>query len=196
MLFLQVAKDTQVQAGIQIKHILSPLFVLFMAQPWTFLKYPSVVYCVRGLKRVYDDDVRLLENFGFSLKLPTLQTQKPRDEVHLPSLKPHLLLRTILPPHYLLSLAYKSTGIYQLSSFVDALLCWFYFILLDSHIPHHVSRNIHWLIKSPLIHVCMETKNLYKKIQLPLSTTLLFSSSRSCDHRAHEKYKSRYSWII
>lgn len=171
------------------KHILSPLFVLVMAQSWTFSKYPSVVYCLRSLKRVYYDDDRLKEGLGFSLKLPTLQTQKPREEAHLPSLKPHLLLRTILPPPYLLSLAYKSTGAYQLSCNLDAILCWFYFVSRNGHVPNHVSRNIYWLIESPLIHVCIKTLYL-KSSYLCKLRCYLFISSRSSDHRAHKNHKT------
>lgn len=139
-----------------------------MVQSWIFSIYQSVVYCVRSLKRVYDDDARLQEVLGFSLKLPTLRTQKPREEAHLLFLKPHLLIRTILPPHHLLSLAYTSKGIYQLSCIVDALLFWFYFVSRDSHVSNHVSRNIRWLIRSPLIHVWMEIQTLLFSYIFPL----------------------------
>lgn len=111
----------------------------------------------------------------FLSEIATLQTPKPRKEARLPSSKPHLLLRTIFLPHYLLSLAYTSTGIYELSCIVDALLYWFNFISRDGHIPNHVSRNIHWVNEKTLMHVWMETKTLYLKIQLSLSTKLLFS---------------------
>lgn len=153
--FFQVANYTQVQTGIQETYFVTSLCNCYGSVVNIFHIPIGCLLCSEfeeGTWRRW----QATRGPRFLSKIAILQTPKPRKEARLPSLKPHLLLRTILPPHYLLSLAYTSTGIYQLSCIVYALLWWFYFISRDGHKPNHVSRNVNLLNKSPLIHVCME----------------------------------------